>query len=52
MRKAFENAQLREAFSSTGYEPAAAPPAEFAKLFKSDLKRFAEIMKAAKIEPQ
>ena len=52
VRKAFENAPLREAFSSTGYEPAAAPPAEFAKLFKADLKRFAAIMKAAKIEPQ
>ncbi len=52
VKKAFENAALREAFSSTGYEPAAAPPAEFAKLFKSDLKRFAEIMKTAKIEPQ
>jgi len=52
VRKAFENAQLREVFSSTGYEPAAAPPAEFDKLFKSDLKRFAEIVRAAKIEAQ
>ena len=52
MKKAFENAQLRETFSSTGYEPAAAPPAEFAKLFKADLKRFAEIVRAAKIELQ
>ncbi len=52
VRKAFENGALREAFSSTGYEPAGLPPAEFAKLFKADLKRFAGIMKAAKIEPQ
>jgi tripartite-type tricarboxylate transporter receptor subunit TctC len=52
VRKAFENAQLREVFSSTGYEPAASPPAEFAKLFKVDLKRFAEIVRAAKIEAQ
>ena len=52
VKKAFDNAQLRETFSSTGYEPAAAPPAEFAKLFKTDLKRFAEIVRAAKIELQ
>lgn len=52
VKKAFESGALRESFSSTGYEPAAAPPAEFAKLFKADLKRFAVIMKAAKIEPQ
>jgi len=52
-QKAFkENAALREAFSSTGYEPAASPPAEFAKLVRADLGRFAAIMKAAKIEPQ
>ena len=52
VRKAFENAQLRETFSSTGYEPAAAAPAEFAKLFKADLKKYAEIVRAAKIEVQ
>lgn len=52
VRRAFENAQLRETFSSTGYEPAAAPPAEFTKLFRADLKRFAAIVRAAKIEPQ
>ena len=53
VRKAFDsNAQLRETFISTGYEPAAASPAEFNKLFKADLKRFAAIVKAAKIEPQ
>ena len=53
VRKAFEsNAQLRETFTSTGYEPAAMLPTEFDKLFKADLKRFAGIIKAAKIEPQ
>ncbi len=53
VRKAFESsASLRETFTSTGYEPAAVPPAEFDKLFKADLKRFAAIIKAAKIEPQ
>ncbi len=53
VRKAFDgNAQLRDNFASTGYEPAAPAPAEFGKLFKADLKRFAGIIKAAKIEPQ
>jgi len=53
VQKAFgENAALREAFSSTGYEPAGSAPAEFAKLVRADLVRFAGIMKAAKIEPQ
>ena len=53
VRKAFDtNAALRDTFTSTGYEPAAAPPAEFAKLFKGDLKRFADIVRAAKIEQQ
>ena len=53
VRKAFDaSGSLRETFTSTGYDPAAATPAEFAKLFKADLKRFAEIIKTAKIEPQ
>jgi len=53
VRKAFEsNPQLRENFSSTGYEPAGDSPAAFDKLFKADLKRFAAIIKAAKIEQQ
>ena len=53
VQKAFKDSTaLRENFSSTGYEPAAASPAAFAKLFQSDLKRFAAIMKTAKIEPQ
>jgi tripartite-type tricarboxylate transporter receptor subunit TctC len=53
VRKAFDsNAQLRENFSSTGYEPAAAPPAAFDKLFRADLKKYAEIVRAARIEAQ
>ncbi len=53
VRKAFDrSAPLRDAFTSTGYEPAAAAPAEFDRLFRADLKRFAGIIKAAKIQPQ
>ena len=53
VRNAFDaNAALRETFTSTGYEPAAYPPAQFDKLFKADLKRFGDIIRAAKIEQQ
>ena len=33
-----------------GFEPQADPPAEFAKIFRADIKRYAEIVKAAKID--
>ncbi|MEQ1773176.1 MAG: tripartite tricarboxylate transporter substrate binding protein [Burkholderiales bacterium] len=53
VRKAFDsNTQLRETFSSTGYEPAADSPATFDKLFRADLKKYATIVRAAKIEAQ
>jgi tripartite-type tricarboxylate transporter receptor subunit TctC len=53
VRKAFDaNAPLRETFASTGYEPAAAPPAEFARLFRADVRRFGDIVRLAKIERQ
>ncbi len=51
-RKALENPQLRESFTSTGYEPAGAPPAEFQKIFRADIKKYAEIVRVAKIEAQ
>jgi tripartite-type tricarboxylate transporter receptor subunit TctC len=52
IRKALEVPQVREHFVNGGYEPQAAPPAEWAKLFREDLKRYAEICRIAKIEPQ
>ena len=52
IRKALDVAQVREHFLSGGYEPQGAPPAEWAKLFREDLKRYAEICRIAKIEPQ
>jgi tripartite-type tricarboxylate transporter receptor subunit TctC len=53
VRKAFDsNAALRDAFTSTGYEPAAYDPAKFDKLFRDDMKRFAGLIRAAKIQPQ
>jgi len=52
IRKALEVPQVREHFVSGGYEPQGAPPAEWAKLFREDLKRYAEICRIAKIEMQ
>jgi tripartite-type tricarboxylate transporter receptor subunit TctC len=52
IRKALEVPQVREHFVNGGYEPQAAPPGEWAKLFREDLKRYAEICRIAKIEPQ
>jgi tripartite-type tricarboxylate transporter receptor subunit TctC len=52
IRKALEVPQVREHFVSGGYDPQGAPPAEWAKLFREDLKRYAEICRVAKIEMQ
>jgi tripartite-type tricarboxylate transporter receptor subunit TctC len=52
IRKALDVPQVREHFLNGGYDPQAAPPAEWAKLFREDLKRYAEICRIAKIEPQ
>jgi tripartite-type tricarboxylate transporter receptor subunit TctC len=52
IRKALDVPQVREHFTSGGYEPQGTPPAEWGKLFRQDLKRYAEICRIAKIEPQ
>ena len=50
--RAVQEPKLRDLLISGGYEPKADRPAEFAKLFKSDIAKYAEIVKAARIEPQ
>jgi tripartite-type tricarboxylate transporter receptor subunit TctC len=50
--KAVEDPKLRERLLSGGYEPKADPPAEFAKVLRADIRQYAEIVKAARIEPQ
>ena len=50
--KAVQDAKLRELLVSGGYEPKADPPAQFAKVFRSDIRKYADIVKAARIEPQ
>ena len=42
---------LRQFLLAGGYEPTADPPAEFQKNFQNDLKRWGELVRAARIEP-
>jgi tripartite-type tricarboxylate transporter receptor subunit TctC len=52
IHKALQVPHVRDYFLNNGYEPQGHAPAEWAKLFQADLKRYAEITHAAKIEPQ
>jgi tripartite-type tricarboxylate transporter receptor subunit TctC len=50
--KAVQEPKLRDLLISGGYEPRADAPAEFAKIFKADIAKYAQIVKSARIEPQ
>ncbi len=52
IRDALKDPKLREYFIAGGYEPRGDPPEEFRKIFHSDIKAYAEIVRAAKIELQ
>jgi tripartite-type tricarboxylate transporter receptor subunit TctC len=52
IRKALEVPQVRDHYMNGGYEPQGLPPGEWAKVFREDLKRYAEICRIAKIDPQ
>jgi tripartite-type tricarboxylate transporter receptor subunit TctC len=52
IHKALQVPQVRDHFLNGGYEPQGATPAEWGRLFRADLKRYAEITRMAKIEPQ
>ena len=52
VHKALQVPQVHDHFVSNGYDPKGDPPAVWAKTFHADLARFAEIARAAKIEPQ
>jgi tripartite-type tricarboxylate transporter receptor subunit TctC len=49
---ALKEPKLREYFVAGGYEPRGDPPEEFRKIFQSDIKLYADIVRAAKIEAQ
>jgi tripartite-type tricarboxylate transporter receptor subunit TctC len=50
--KALQVQQVRDYYLKNGYEPVAQPPAAFRKVFIDDIARYAEIVRAAKIEKQ
>ena len=50
--KALNVPHVRDHFVNAGYEPQGSTPAEWGKRFRADLKRYAEITRIAKIEPQ
>lgn len=50
--KALKVPHVRDHFLNAGYEPQGNSPAEWGKRFRADLKRYAEITRIAKIEPQ
>ena len=52
IHKALQIPQVRDNFVSNGYDPKGDPPAVWAKAYQLELKRLAEIAKAAKLEPQ
>ena len=52
VKKALEVPQVRDQYVNNGYEPQGHTPAEWTKIFLADLKRYAEITRIAKIEPQ
>ena len=52
IREALQEPRLRDYFAAGGYEPRGDPPAEFRRIFNSDIVRYAEIVRAAKIELQ
>lgn len=52
IHKALQDPKIHANFVDNGYEPNGDPPEVWAKQFRNDVKRFAEIAKAAGIEPQ
>lgn len=50
--KALQVPSVRAFYAKNGYEPVLQPPAEFRKTFIADIARYAEIVRAAKIEKQ
>jgi tripartite-type tricarboxylate transporter receptor subunit TctC len=52
VHKALQEPKVRAHFVDNGYEPNGDPPEAWARLFRADVKRFADIARAAGIEPR
>jgi tripartite-type tricarboxylate transporter receptor subunit TctC len=52
VRRALEVTKLRDFLLAGGYEPKGEAPVEFQRIFEADIKRYAELARAAKIEPE
>jgi tripartite-type tricarboxylate transporter receptor subunit TctC len=52
IHKALQQPAVHKHFVDNGYEPQGDPPAEWAKQFRGDVKRFADIARVAGIEPR
>ena len=52
IQKAFRDAQMRERIVAIGLEPIGSSPEEYRKLVVSNIKRFAEVVKIAGVEPE
>jgi tripartite-type tricarboxylate transporter receptor subunit TctC len=52
MRKALAVPRVAEALRQGGYEPAGSTPDEFAQFVRDEMKRYTDIVRAAKIEPE
>ena len=52
IQKSLQSPNLREYFLAAGYQPAADPPAVFQKNIQTDIKRWGELVRLAKIRPE
>jgi tripartite-type tricarboxylate transporter receptor subunit TctC len=52
MRKTLAIPNIADTLRKGGYEPVASAPDEFARFVRTELQRYAEIVRAAKIEPE
>jgi tripartite-type tricarboxylate transporter receptor subunit TctC len=52
LKKAFQDPQMKDRISAIGLEPVGSSPEQFRKLVAFDVKRFAELVKIAGVEPE
>ena len=52
VRKAFANAQFRERLDALGADPVGDAPADFKRFVSAEIKRYAEMVRLAKIQPE